>query len=99
MASGIHPFFDLTDRVAIVTGGGSGLGREFCDVLSEFGANVICPDINQNGAEETCQIIRKYRHEAIPMHVDISKHDQVQTMFKKVMDKFGKLDILVNNAG
>jgi len=99
MSGEIHPLFNLTGRVAIVTGGGSGLGREFCDVLAEFGADVVCPDIYKERAEETCEIIKKYGHEALAMAVDVSKHDQVHTMFQQVVARFGRLDILVNNAG
>ena len=43
-----RPLFDLSGRVAIVTGGGSGLGREFCDLLAEFGADIICPDLYED---------------------------------------------------
>ena len=99
MSAEIHPLFNLTGKVAIVTGGGSGLGREFCDVLAEFGADVVCPDINKEGAEETCKIIKKHGHKALALEVDVSKYDQVQAMFQQVMDSFGRLDILVNNAG
>jgi NAD(P)-dependent dehydrogenase (short-subunit alcohol dehydrogenase family) len=95
----IHPLFDLTGRVAVVTGGGSGLGREFCDVLAEFGADVVCPDVYKDRAEETCGIIKKYGHRTMALEVDVSKYDQVQGMFKQVMASFGRLDILVNNAG
>jgi NAD(P)-dependent dehydrogenase (short-subunit alcohol dehydrogenase family) len=99
MANQIHPFFDLTGRVAMVTGGGSGLGREFCDVLAEFGADVVCADIFPDRAEETCHIIKKYGHQTMAVTVDIAKYDQVQAMFKQMMDRFGRLDVMVNNAG
>jgi len=95
----IHPLFDLSSRVAVVTGGGSGLGREFCDVLAEFGADIICPDLHKDRAEETCGMIKKYRHRTLPIEVDVSKYDQVQSMFKHVERTFGRLDVLVNNAG
>ena len=90
---------DLTGRVAIVTGGGSGLGREFCDVLAEYGADVVCPDLYKDRADETCEIIKKYGHKSLAIQSDLSKYGQVQAMFKQVMDNFGRVDILVNNAG
>jgi NAD(P)-dependent dehydrogenase (short-subunit alcohol dehydrogenase family) len=99
MSEAIYPLFDLTGRVAVVTGGGSGLGREFCDVLAEFGADVVCPDIYKDRAEETCEIIKKHGHKTLALEVDVSKYDQVQAMFARVMADFGRLDILVNNAG
>ncbi len=98
MSGEIHPLFNLTGRVAVVTGGGSGLGREFCDVLAEFGADVACADIYKDRAEETCEIIKKYGHKTLVIEVDVSKYDQVQAMFRQVMAKFGRLDILVNDA-
>ena len=76
-----HPLFDLSGRVAIVTGGGSGLGREFCDVLAEFGADIICPDLHKERAEETCGMIKKYGHRTLPMEVGVeirSSTDDVQ---------------------
>ena len=94
-----HKLNDLTDKVAVVTGGGSGLGREFCDVLAEYGADVACPDIYKDRADETCGIIEKYGHKTLAIESDVSKYDHVQAMFQQVMKHFGKVDILVNNAG
>ncbi len=66
MSCEIHPLFNLTGKAAIVTGGGSGIGREFCDVLAEFGADVACLDLYKDRAEETCEIIKKYGHKSLP---------------------------------
>ena len=99
MAREIHPLFDLSGRVALVTGGGSGLGVEFCDALAEFGADVVTCARRKAHVEETCKMISKYGHKTLALGVDVSKYDQVQAMFKQIEDTFGRLDILVNNAG
>ena len=94
-----HSLFDLGGRVAMVTGGGSGLGREYCDILAEFGADIVCPDTYMDRAKETCEILKKYGHRTLPIEVDVSQYDQVQAMFKKVEDSWGRLDVLITNAG
>jgi NAD(P)-dependent dehydrogenase (short-subunit alcohol dehydrogenase family) len=99
MSKAAGALFDLTGKVAVVTGGGSGLGREFCDVLAEYGADVICADIHMERAKETCRIIERFRHKAVAIETDVTKYDQVHAMFAQVMHTSGKLDILVNNAG
>lgn len=99
MENAIHPLFNLTEKVAVVTGGGSGLGREFCDVLAEFGADVVCIDLYKDRADETVDIIKKHGHQTMAAQVDVSVYDQVKALFKEVAKRFGKLDILVNNAG
>ena len=99
MSSEPHPLFDLGGRVAVVTGGGSGLGREFCDVLAEFGANVVCADLDEDRAVETREMLKKHGHETIAIQVDVSEYDQVRMMFKQAEETFERLDILVNNAG
>jgi NAD(P)-dependent dehydrogenase (short-subunit alcohol dehydrogenase family) len=90
---------DLTGNVAVVTGGGSGLGRQFCEALAEAGADVVCPDLHKDWADETCSIISRYGHRTLPLETDVTKYEQVQLALRQVMDNFGKLDILVNNAG
>jgi NAD(P)-dependent dehydrogenase (short-subunit alcohol dehydrogenase family) len=99
MSSAASGLFDLTGRVAVVTGGGSGLGHEFCDVLSEFGAEVVCSDLRKERAEETCRAIQRHGRRAVAVQTDVSDYAQVQAMFKQTEDTFGRLDILVNNAG
>ena len=99
MSSANAPLFDLSGKVAMVTGGGSGLGREFCNALSEFGADVICPDLRKDLADETCEMIKRYGHRNLPLALDVSKYDQVEPLFREIEATFGRLDILVNNAG
>lgn len=99
MDNKIHSLFDLTGKTAVVTGGGSGLGREFCDVLAEFGAAVACLDLYQDRADETVEIIKKHRGKSLSIAVDVSRYDQVRAAFGQVTSEFGRLDILVNNAG
>jgi NAD(P)-dependent dehydrogenase (short-subunit alcohol dehydrogenase family) len=99
MANEINPLFNLTGKVALVTGGGAGLGREFCDVLAEFGADVVCIDQYKDRADETVEMIKKYGHKTMAAQVDVSVYDQVKAVFEQVINRFGKLDILVNNAG
>jgi NAD(P)-dependent dehydrogenase (short-subunit alcohol dehydrogenase family) len=91
--------FNLESKVAVVTGGGSGLGREFCEVLAEYGAKVVCVDIRLDRVEETCSILKKYGSETLAVQMDVSQYDQVQNLFRQVINKFGRLDILVNSAG
>jgi NAD(P)-dependent dehydrogenase (short-subunit alcohol dehydrogenase family) len=91
--------FNLGGKVALVTGGGAGLGREFCDVLAEFGADVVCCDLRGDRAQETSGIIGRHGHQTLAVKVDVSEYDQVQAVFRRVEETFGHLDVLVNNAG
>ena len=99
MAGQTDALFDLSGRVAVLTGGGSGLGREFCDVLAEFGADIFCPDLYKERAEGTCEMIKRHGRRTMAMGVDVSKYDEVKAMFNHLEKTWGRLDILVNNAG
>ena len=91
--------FDLTGRVAMVTGGGSGIGRSMCDGLAEFGADVVVADLDEEGAKETVEARSKYGHRAMAIKVDVSKAADVENMVSQTVAKFGRLDIACNNAG
>jgi gluconate 5-dehydrogenase len=91
--------YSLIGKVSVVTGAGSGLGRVFCDVLAEYGSNVVCSDINEAWAEETADMITKYGVKTAVVKTDVSSQDEVKALFRKVDHEFGKLDILFNNAG
>lgn len=88
----------LENKVAIVTGGASGIGRATCGRFLEEGAKVVIADRNLAGAEETQALLEDPQRTAVSM-VDISKADQVERMIDETVSRFGRVDILVNGAG
>ena len=91
--------FDLSKRVALVTAGGHGLGREYCEAMAEHGADVVCNDISMSLAQETVDLIKKHGHRAIAIQADVSKPDQIERMVNEVVSELGKIDVLFCNAG
>jgi 3-oxoacyl-[acyl-carrier protein] reductase len=89
----------LKDRVAIITGGGQGIGREIALTLSKEGADIVIVDLNLESADQVGEEIKKRGREAFPLKVDVANSEEVGEMVKEVLDKFKKIDILVNNAG
>jgi NAD(P)-dependent dehydrogenase (short-subunit alcohol dehydrogenase family) len=89
----------LKDKVAIITGGSSGIGRSAAVLFAKEGANVVIADTDLKGAEETLSLIRKERLDALLVKTDVSKASEVQNMVYRTIEKYGKIDILVNNAG
>ena len=99
LSDNLHRALDLTDRVAVVTGGRSGLGRVFCEALTEFGADVVCADLREEWAKETTESVRQLGDRCMPIQVDVADYAQASAMFDQVQSRCGRLDILVNNAG
>ena len=90
--------FDLTGRVAVVTGGVGLLGAEFCKTLAEAGASVAVVDLNASASRGTADSLTKSGHNALAVPTDITQPDSVNAMVEKVLSEFGRLDILVNSA-
>jgi len=89
----------LQDKVAIVTGGGSGIGRASCQVFAREGARVVAADRVSERARETAQIIEREGGTCIAMTVDVTRADDIDSMFQTTAEKLGPVQILVNNAG
>ncbi len=89
----------MKDKVAIVTGGGSGIGQGICLRLAQEGAQIAVFDVNLDGARDTVKQITKAGGKAAAFKVDVANAEGVNDSVKKVLPKFGKIDILVNNAG
>ena len=87
----------LQDKVAIVTGGASGIGRAVCRRFLEEGARVVVADRNPAGAQETRALLEDDANTAVSV-VDVSSENQVQAMVDDAVSRFGSLDILVNGA-
>ncbi len=89
----------MENKVVIVTGGGSGIGRATCYRLLQEGAKVVVADRNLAGAEETRDLMEGNDQNSAVSRVDISRSDQVEQMVGDTVSKFGRLDGLVNGAG
>src|SRR5689334_10451882 len=94
----IQEKFDLTGRVALVTGGVGLLGAEFCRTLAEAGASVAVVDLNAEAAAKTAEVLTRAGYQALAVPTDITKPESVAAMLEKTVSAFGRLDILVNSA-
>jgi len=88
----------LEGKVAIVTGGGQGIGRGIVENLAREGADVVIAGRTLSLLKETAQLVEKAGRQALTVPTDISKSEQVNAMVKATIDRFGRIDILVNNA-
>jgi NAD(P)-dependent dehydrogenase (short-subunit alcohol dehydrogenase family) len=89
----------LTDQVAIVTGGGGGIGRACALRFAEFGADVVIADIVPERCEETAERVRERGRRALAFPTDAMETDQIRAMVAAADKEFGRVDILVNNVG
>jgi 2-deoxy-D-gluconate 3-dehydrogenase len=90
--------FDLTGRVAVVTGGAGLLGAQFCQTLAEAGASVVVADLNAQAGNRLARSFQERGCHAIPIECDVTDPDSVQRLVSKTLHAYGRLDILVNSA-
>ena len=85
----------LANKIAVITGAGSGMGKAMAEMFSAEGATILCADIS--GKQE--EVAAAIGHRAVALHVDVSKEDDIRRMIGVAEQKFGRIDILCNNAG
>ena len=91
--------FDLSGRVAVVSGAASGMGRAMSLALGEAGADLMLADINLEGAEKTAGEIEAMGRRAVPVNCNVSRPDEIRAMFTQLDNEFGRVDFLGNVAG
>ncbi|OGX46599.1 MAG: 3-oxoacyl-[acyl-carrier-protein] reductase [Omnitrophica WOR_2 bacterium RIFCSPLOWO2_12_FULL_51_8] len=89
----------LKDKVALITGGGRGIGRAIAMYFAREGADIAAADVNLADAENTCREIEALGRKSLALEVDVTDYGKVEDGVNKILDKWGKVDILVNNAG
>jgi NAD(P)-dependent dehydrogenase (short-subunit alcohol dehydrogenase family) len=89
----------LQDKVAIITGAGSGIGRATAIIMAREGAKVVVADISEHGGEETVALVRQVGGEALFCRTDVTLEDQVRNLVDTAVRTFGRLDCACNNAG
>jgi citronellol/citronellal dehydrogenase len=96
----LHPLLDLTGRVAVVTGGGTGIGARTAHLLAEHGADVVLAGRKSAPLEETAaSVVATTGRQALVVPTDVRKADEVQELMRRTVEHYGHLDILINNAG
>lgn len=91
--------FDMTGRVAVVTGGGTGIGRGAALVLARHGADVVLAGRRLEPLEQTAEEIRALGRRALAVPTDVTDPDQCQQLVERTVSELGSLDVLVNSAG
>lgn len=89
----------LEDKVAIITGAGSGFGRATAELFAKEGAKIVVVDYNEESAQETVELIKENNGEAVAVKADVSNDADVKNFIETAVSTYGKIDILFNNAG
>jgi NAD(P)-dependent dehydrogenase (short-subunit alcohol dehydrogenase family) len=89
----------LANKVALITGAGTGIGRATALLFAQESARVVAQDINADAVQDTVQVIRQAGGEAVSMGGDVTSSVDAAAMVQKAMDTYGRVDVLVNNAG
>ncbi|GGI42624.1 hypothetical protein GCM10010988_39970 [Cnuibacter physcomitrellae] len=87
----------LRDRIALVTGGGSGLGRATCELFARRGASVVSGDLDGSAAAETIRLLAGDSH--LALEIDVTDEGSIDSALSTVLGRYGRIDILVNSAG
>jgi NAD(P)-dependent dehydrogenase (short-subunit alcohol dehydrogenase family) len=90
---------DLTDRVAVVTGAASGIGRAMAESFLDAGMKVVLADIDEPRLENTLRTLKNFDANVLAVPTDVSQAGQVEALAQKTLDKFGAVHVLCNNAG
>ena len=91
--------FRLTDRVALVTGAGRGIGRGIALAFAELGAHVACAARTESEIEATADEVRRFGRRALAVRCDVTDPAQLEDLARRTVDELGRVDLLVNNAG
>jgi NAD(P)-dependent dehydrogenase (short-subunit alcohol dehydrogenase family) len=89
----------LENKIALITGGGSGLGRATALAFAREGASVVAADLNLAGAEETARLVEETGGSALALKVDVSQAKEVEAMVRRTVEAYGRLDCAFNSAG
>lgn len=95
----VHKLFDLSGRVALITGGSIGLGRQMAEGLAEMGANLVLCARKKERCGQAAEELRQLGVKTLAHGCDVKNPDQVQDVVREAMAQFGRIDILINNAG
>ena len=90
---------NLSDKVAVVTGGARGIGKGIVECLASYGCSLVVADINVQEAEQTAEDVRNRGGKAIAVQMDVTDSENVELRFSEIVHTYGSIDILVNNAG
>src|SRR2546430_14552699 len=91
--------FRLTDRVALVTGAGRGIGQAIALAFAEMGADVVCAARTEQEIEATADRVRGFGRRALALHCDVTHAAELDEVVARTIAEFGRVDLLVNNAG
>ena len=90
---------EVKDKIIIVTGAGSGIGRATAFLLAKYGATVVVSDINLEKAQKVSEEIVTNKGNALPIKANVANYNEVDSLIKLTVKEFGRLDVIVNNAG
>lgn len=95
----VKQLFDLTGRVAIITGGSIGLGRQMAEGLADMGADIVLCARKEERCHEAAEVLQRLGVKALALACDVKSPTSIQEMVDAVVAQFGRIDILINNAG